>query len=116
MAFHSLDNKEYVGTGAEKPQSPYVGVSWIRGPKNKHKNPWRAHVRHEQVLYQLGHYPTPDEAARVRDVAALKLQGPNAQVNFDGEPPPGITKDSIYEQIDAQRKAKGLDPLTHNSA
>jgi hypothetical protein len=48
-------------------------------------------------------------AAKVRDVGAFALQGPNAKLNFDGEPPLGVSRDSIEQRIrDIQRK-KGID-------
>jgi hypothetical protein len=91
------------------PYTPYIGVTWLSGPNDRHAKPWRACVRHQRHLYNLGEYETDEDAARVRDVAALILQGPDANINLDGEPPVGITTEDIRQRlldIERRRDAK----------
>lgn len=80
----------------------YLGVSF----SDRHQK-WLACVRSGSHLFNLGHYDTPEIAARVRDVGAKLLQGPDAKLNFDGEPPAGIAKVTIQRKIfDIQRRKK----------
>ena len=60
----------------------YRGVSWHVSDKK-----WRVKLKHRGRHYYLGNYTNPEDAARVYDVAARLVHGPDAQLNFDGLPP-----------------------------
>lgn len=57
--------------------SPYRGVSCY-----KRTGRWEAHIWHAGRQVHLGTYSTPAEAARVYDMAAIKLRGWGADLNF----------------------------------
>lgn len=78
-------------------QPKYRGVTWIGQRHQK----WAAQVKYQGRLYNLGHYDTPEVAARVRDVGAKLIQGGDAALNFDGQPPPGVTEADIRQRIES---------------
>ncbi len=57
--------------------SGFMGVTW-----DKSRNLWKAHIEHGRHHKNLGHYPTAEEAARVRDRAAVFIYGEFASINF----------------------------------
>jgi hypothetical protein len=59
-------------------KSGYKGVSWDKGL-------WRAQIMVRGEKIYLGRFPTPEEAARVYDAAALASSGEFAWVNFPEE-------------------------------
>ncbi|KAG1663960.1 hypothetical protein FOA52_001086 [Chlamydomonas sp. UWO 241] len=83
------------GTGDAQPTeervkpSRFVGVSW-----GKASSSWMVHLWNPdaQRIQHVGSYASEDDAARAYDDAALKMQGPDAKLNFpDGAPPPSGT-------------------------
>jgi len=70
--------------------SKYRGV--VKDRSGRHEGaPWRAQIRVDhQVIGWPVRFEQPEDAARVYDVMALTLRGPNAKLNFDGQPPVGI--------------------------
>jgi hypothetical protein len=71
------------------PRPPkYHGVTRDRSARHA-AAPWRAQIRvdsHTVVCWPV-RYERPEDAARVYDVMALVLRGPDANLNFDGQPP-----------------------------
>jgi len=57
--------------------SGYKGVAWDEENKK-----WRAHIMVNRKHIQLGRFSTPEEAARVYDVAAKLYHGKFAKTNF----------------------------------
>jgi hypothetical protein len=57
------------------------GISGYRGVK-PNGNGWSATIQAEGVIYHLGTYVTAEEAAKVRDDAAVRLHGEYAKLNF----------------------------------
>ncbi|CAL8461850.1 g1381 [Coccomyxa elongata] len=72
-ASHLLERLERPAPG--KGMSKYRGVSW-------HNNKWRAAITHRGKTDHLGSFCTMEEAAKVYDMAALKLKGADARTNF----------------------------------
>lgn len=60
--------------------SGYIGVCYVKA-----RDRWMAHITSDRLI-NLGHYDTPEEAARVRDDAARELHGEFATLNFAVEP------------------------------
>lgn len=58
-------------------RSPFRGVQWDTRGKL-----WRARIRKKGIFMWLGRYKTDRNAAFAYDVAAKKLNGPRAKVNF----------------------------------
>ena len=77
-----------------KDRNPYLGVSWH---VNDHR--YRVKVNTHQKHVHLWNFEDPVLAARVRDVAALILQGPNAVLNFDGKPPLAYPRARVLERL-----------------
>lgn len=82
-----------------------IGVSFSQ--RDQHYMP-RLKVGNRQVWLGTAH--DAETAMRIRDVAAKWLHGPNAKLNFDGEPPPGRSPVEIARHILA---ALPLDLLVH---
>ena len=57
-------------------------------------------------LYWPTRFYEPEDAARIWDVMAVYLRGPDAELNFDGEPPFTHSKIDVLNQL----LAWGLDP------
>lgn len=57
--------------------SKYLGVSW-----NAQASNWRASCSINNIVTNLGHFKTEEEAAREYDRAVLMLRGPLAKTNF----------------------------------
>lgn len=68
---NSFNTRSHRGT------SKYKGV-WLRGDTKK----WAAQIVLDSKAHNLGCYPTEIEAAQAYDVAALKLHGEYAKLNF----------------------------------
>ena len=60
----------------------YRGVSWHKGDRR-----WRVKIKAYGKHHYLGNYADPEEAARVYDLAAKRLHGPNAVMNFPDDSP-----------------------------
>ena len=87
--------------------SIYRGVGWHKGDRK-----WRVKIRHGQRHYYLGNYEREEDAARVYDVAALALFRGRARLNFDGQPPAGISQAAILTRLYTPPKPPVL-PWTH---
>jgi hypothetical protein len=59
-------------------QSGFKGVRFFEGRKKG----WQAYIRIEKRYRSLGYFRSPEEAAAAYDVAALKLYGNFARLNF----------------------------------
>lgn len=71
----------------------YRGVT-MRASSQYHA--FQAQIKHQgKVLMWPRRFQTPEEAARVFDVMEIYLRGPDAQPNFDGQPPTGVTRQEI---------------------
>lgn len=57
----------------------YLGV-------NRDGSRWTANVTVDGKMRHLGSFATPEEAARCRDNAAVRVYGPNTRLNFPAEP------------------------------
>lgn len=58
-------------------RSGYKGVSWSKRSKK-----WQGYIHANGRSFHLGFYSDKEQAAKVRDAAALKLHGEFAQLNF----------------------------------
>lgn len=61
-----------------------VGTSRFKGvslSKNSKSKPWRAAIRFNHILYNLGEYATEQEAAIMYNEAAIRLHGEYARLN-----------------------------------
>jgi hypothetical protein len=72
----------------------YRGVSWHARDKK-----WRVKVKSHGRHIHVGNYDDAEIAARVFDCAASIIHGPNAIYNFDGSPPPHISKAAILQRL-----------------
>jgi hypothetical protein len=59
------------------PTSKFDGVSW-----NKSSKSWMANITFQKQRTYLGIFPTEEEAAKARDLGAIKLIGRHATLNF----------------------------------
>ena len=59
------------------PTSKFEGVSWSGSTKS-----WMANITFRKERQYLGIFPTEEEAARARDLGAIKLIGRHATLNF----------------------------------
>jgi hypothetical protein len=59
--------------------SGYCGATF--NPRSR-RHPWRATIRWKSVIYHLGSFATPEEAARAYDAKAVELHGEFACLNF----------------------------------
>lgn len=72
----------------------YHGVVW-RGNKQK---AYRVKVRKGNAVFYK-EFKDAEVAARVYDCAARMVRGPDAKLNFDGEPPAHISKAQIRQWL-----------------
>ena len=75
-------NKLAAGVNPKKaitkdPTSKFDGVSW-----NKSSKSWMANITFQKQRTYLGIFPTEEEAAKARDLGAIKLIGRHATLNF----------------------------------
>jgi hypothetical protein len=60
--------------------SGFIGVTYaLKG----HGKPWKSYIYYENKRHHLGQFDTKEEAAYVRDQAALQLHGEFAHTNFE---------------------------------
>lgn len=80
----------YRGRGSSK----YRGISHLKSGRH---TGWRAQIGsgHDRVVAWPRAFATPEEAARVYDVMAIYVRGPDAKLNFDGQPPVGVSRAEI---------------------
>lgn len=81
-------------------RTPYRGVTW-----HNHAKKYRVKLKNRGSFYYLGYYRDPEIGARVYDVAAAMVHGPDAILNFDGRPPDEVP----LHEIAAKLVAKGFD-------
>jgi len=75
----------------DRPEGPrYRGVCW-----HKRRNKWRVKIWTQGKDFSLGYFTDPQRAARVYDAAAVMVHGPDAVLNFDGDPPSDMTTAEI---------------------
>lgn len=86
-----------ISSVARKRNTSYHGISWDGSGRQAG---WRAQIRSQKVD-SLGEtslckwplrFADPADAARVYDVMALYINGPDARLNFDGRPPADMTR------------------------
>lgn len=70
------NSKKRTVSGAN-PRSRFKGVTRIAG-----RDGWRAQIMRDGIKINLGHYPTPELAARAYDMAAREYFGEFARPNF----------------------------------
>lgn len=86
----------------------YRGVT-----RHKRDRYWRVRLKKHGEYFYLKHCQTlrsAETAARVYDVAADYLHGPDAILNFDGSPPAGIAKAEIFGWLLKTIQERGWGP------
>ena len=87
--------------------SSFHGITWDDSARH---SGWRAQIR-AQMVDSLGptkpckwplRFTDPADAARIYDVMAGYLKGPDARFNFDGRAPVGITRTEIREYLEKE--------------
>lgn len=77
-------------------QKKYRGVTAARG--HWHDGTWQAQIRAgRKVVTWPGRFADVEDAARIYDVMAIYLHGPDAKLNFDGHAPAGITRADVKQ-------------------
>ena len=67
-------------TSAKGSSSKYLGVCW-----DKSRNKWKASIRVNGKIYNLGRFAVEEDAARAYDKEAFKRFGIYANLNFPEE-------------------------------
>lgn len=84
--------------------NPYKGVTASKG--HRHDGKWQVQVRIGAKIVTWGvRFDDPQDAARLADAIFIYLKGPDAQLNFDGRPPVGVTWDEVREFLDSKGAA-----------
>jgi hypothetical protein len=74
---------------------PYRGITRAKG--HRHTG-WQAQIQVGGEKYTWPKRPKdPEDAARIYDVMALYLHGPDAALNFDGRPPAWLTRAAVKQ-------------------
>jgi hypothetical protein len=76
---------------------------------------YRVKLKKHGTEYFLANAQTldsPETAARIYDVAAEYLHGPDAVLNFNGDPPPGISKGEILHWLLKTLEKRGIPGST----
>lgn len=68
----------------------YRGVCW-----HKRIRKYRVKIKSSGKIYNLGYYDDPIDAAIVYDVAAKRLHGPDAKLNW----PTSAPKDALWAEM-----------------
>jgi hypothetical protein len=79
--------------------SKYWGVYW-----DKNAGAWLVVVVHKGRNWNLGRYTAEEDAARVRDMAVVRL-GIDAPLNFPGEQQPRILRRQLREKLERLQAA-----------
>ncbi|GMH42477.1 hypothetical protein BSKO_10396 [Bryopsis sp. KO-2023] len=106
-----IRNRMVSRRGPLSKSSPYRGVSCY-----KRTGRWESHIWHAGRQLHLGTHSTPEEAARVYDIAAIKLRGWGADLNFGAHTyrdDPQLKDLSLHcdkktEEADVAKLVKGL--------
>lgn len=80
---HNMQNRDMPASACG-----FRGVSCDRGR-------WRARIQLDGGERSLGSYPTPEEAARAYDAAALTIYGPFAWTNFKRDLSPAVPEQAL---------------------
>ena len=86
--------------------SKYRGVCWRKADEK-----WEARIRHNNVRHYLGYFLDEHAAARAYDVAAVRLHGKKANLNF----PPGKPGDPAPAVLAAAKAAAMPTPASTGS-
>lgn len=90
---HQVGTKRHSFRNNPMPEKRLTGVTKARG--HRHVG-FQAQIRcNDQVIVWPKRLPTEEEAARVWDTMAVYIYGSERRLNFDGNPPPSITRAEI---------------------
>lgn len=88
----------------------YHGITQVVPAKNCR---YQAQIKHRgRVIVWPRRFQRAEDAARVWDVMACYLRGPDAQLNFEGEPPAGVDRAEVKAFLDR----RGVLPSTYLDA
>lgn len=71
----------------------YRGVTRMVPPRGER---YQAQIKHRgRVITWPRRFERPEDAARLWDVLCIYLRGPDAVLNFDGQPPVGVDREEV---------------------
>jgi hypothetical protein len=65
----------------------------------KRTKKWECRVRYLQKVYWIGSYSDKETAGRIYDVASKIILGPGRNMNYDGQPPDGMSVSDVFRLI-----------------